>query len=925
MIYLPTNYMQPIETTLTDTSPDSVSFKKALKAVLGATAGRFGNEFHQALLKELSHSLNLDSLLIGRIENPKTDQIRSLAVFSNEQIRHNFNYQLSLSPCQKTLIEGIYYIPNNVKQHYPNNEALLHSNLQGYLGVTLNNSKNQPIGVLACYFQQPIEQLSLAISILQVFAYRIAAELERQLITQNLLNEINVNQTQIDAVPALMFMLNHKGQFLRWNKYFRSKFGYTHKQMQLLSVINAVHSDDRLRVTAEIETIFSQGSGTFYLNGLTCHNQAVPLLVNAQTTQYEEIEVIVGVALDMSEQQKTERNLLRSQGRLARKNSQLSLINTLVEKLHSNHNIKHIAQEVVNLLKDIDQGASLIFTVIDQSDQDLQIIDSNGFSQQLLNARQTFSLSQPGSPTNIAITSQQLEIFPDIITDDRIDPAIRKLIQQEGIVGGLVIPLIYQGKALGGITVGFKYVSGFPEDEIEFYRTIGSSISLALANARQYSIVETLATHDNLTGLPNRNALNQDSLTALKQVANQHNHLGLILVDLDRFKEINDTLDHQIGDKLLKLIGPRIRAALNNQLIPIYRIGGDEFCILLTHQPSSESIEMVAEQVKQAILQVFVVDGLNLEISSSIGVLTTQGSQHSAKEMLRCAELAMYHAKNSGGGIALYSPELDENTHQRFVIMAEMAEAIRNNELVLHYQPKIDLKTRQIVGCEALVRWQHKKYGLLPPIKFIPLIELTQLIHPLTRWVMNTAMQQIEQWKQQNISISVAINLSTRNLTDSNFIEQLDTLMQTYGIEANELEFEVTETALMSNLNRAMQQLNEFKNRGIQCSLDDYGTGYSSLSYIKKLPLDTLKIDRSFISLMLQDKADKTIAQSTINLAHDLNMKVVAEGVEDEQTLQELASQGCDMVQGYFTGKPVDAETFANNYWRYTQSPPVSV
>ena len=911
--------MQPIESTIAENSPDSESFKNALKSMLGATAGRFGDDFLLGLVKALSQVLKLDYVLIGRLEGPAQTKIRSLAVYSDNQIKSNYSYNLSGSPCEVTVSNGICWVQRNARELFSQDPRLAEINAEGYLGVTLNDSNNRIIGVLATISCKPLlQQDPLAVSVLQIFAYRVAAELEREAITQNLLDEVNVNQTQLDSVPALMFMLDRDGVFLRWNKYFRSKFGYAHQEMKSLKVLSAVHQDDRSRVAQEIEKSFSEGSGVFYLNGITKNNQCVPLLATAQTSSYEGKPVLVGVAMDMTEQQVVERNLLRSQGRLARKNSQLSLINSLVERLHASHSVKHVAEEVVSVLKDIEEGALLIFSIVEAGEQRLKIINSHGIDDFVLAARNSLKVSEWGSPTSIAIGSRQLEVFRDIVNDNRIDPAIKELIKTEKIVSGLVIPLIYKDKALGGITIGFKYEPKLSDDELYFYRTIGSSVSLALANARQFERMEELATQDSLTGLPNRNALKQDSHRALKRALLSGKNLGLILVDLDRFKEINDTLDHQIGDKLLRLIGPRIEHAINDDKAHIYRLGGDEFCVLVAEKEKVDQIEKIAELIRQVISHPFDVDGLNLEISSSIGVLTTGGEHHTASEMLRCAELAMYHAKNLGGGVIFYTPELDEDTQQRFVIMAEMAEAIRNNELVLHYQPKMDLRSNKIVGCEALVRWQHKKYGLLPPDRFIPLIELTQLIHPLTFWVIKKVMRQIRNWKQQGIKISVGINLSTRNLTDDSFVQQLDALMKEYGVEASEIEFEVTETAIMSNLDRASQQLHQFHKRGIQTSLDDYGTGYSSLSYIKKLPLDFVKIDRSFISLMLKDKADRTIARSTIELAHDLGKKVVAEGVEDEKTLDELVKQGCDMVQGFFISNPLEAEEFANFYWQHT-------
>lgn len=891
-------------------------FEKVIKNLLNSTAGRLGRDFLQSIAKEMSLNLNLDALLIAEVNSENPQRVSTAVVYSGDEVHDNFEFGISETVCERVLENQIVTINNELPQAFPHDKTIVESGARGCVAVPLKDSTENVIGALIGLSRTPIINSDLALSVLQVFAFRIASELERQRITAILRNEVVINQTQLDSVPALMFMVNAQGQFLRWNQYFVSKFGYSHDRMENESIFLVIHETDHKRIELELKAILQDGTGSVFLNGVTIKGEIVPLLATAESTTYKGEPVVVGVALDMTEQQSVERNLLRSQGRLAKKNSQLSLINTLVEKLHASHSVKHIAKEVVKLLHTIQITSSIGFLVVDESGNNLEIIASSNVSDEFLAARGAFPIKESSSPTSIAFAARQLEVFPEVCNDERISRSARDIFAGEGIWGLVVLPLIYQDKILGSISIGYKPDVHIPSDELEFYQTIGASIALALSNAQQYQRLESLATKDNLTQLPNRNAFNQDCPLALDKVKLSDRYVGVVLIDLDRFKEINDTLDHQIGDKLLQLVGPRLAPVIKDPDTQVYRLGGDEFCILIGDKENADKIVSIAHKVESLIAQPFVVDGLNLEISSSIGVSTTHGVRQSSAEMLRCAELAMYRAKSVGGGTILYSPELDANTNQRFVIMAEMAEAIRNDDLVLHFQPKYDLKTHQIIGSEALVRWEHKRYGLLPPAKFIPQVELTQLINPLTYWVMKTAMIQLKAWKKQGFSVTMAINLSTRNLTDEAFIEQVDRLMDEYQIAPNELEFEVTETALMNNLEQAKQQLSKFSERGIQCALDDYGTGYSSLTYIKKLPLDTLKIDRSFISQMLEDKDDHIIAKSTINLAHSLGLKVIAEGVENEDTLKALAEQGCDFIQGYHISEPVDGDSFAKLYWQ---------
>lgn len=893
-----------------------LSFEEALKAILESTAGRLGEEFLHVLNQQLSNIFDFETVFIARYSGKSAEKLKTVSLYSHSQHQDNIKFNIANTFCEKVIQKGfvVHQFDNN-KESIKN--FFLSEEVKSAVGIALFDSYKENVGVMVGLSYSSLSNIELIKNVLDVFSFRVSAELERQAINQNLRNEVIINQTQLDTVPALMFMLDKKGQFLRWNQYITSNLGYESKAMQGEYFTKVVHQTDRKRIELELDVILAQGHTAVYLNGVTASGKKIPMLATAQATSYEGEPVIVGVAHDMTEQKNVEQNLLRSQGRLASKNSQLRLINSLVEKLHASHSVKHIADHVVNLLQTVQTSSIIAFSIVRPSGKNMEIVASSGINNLIIDTSRIFPVKQNDSPIGIAMQSEKLEVFPDIQNDPRISEKLKMRYRQENIWGGLVLPLIYKGERLGSINIGYKYRSEIPKDEIDFYQTISSSISLALANARQYVVMESLAIRDNLTKLPNRNAFNQDCSTIIRQNKSSEKFIAVILIDLDRFKEINDTLDHQIGDKLLRLIGPRIKESIQDPNIKVYRLGGDEFCLLIGDKVSREAIDNIAAKVETAIAQPFEVNSLNLEIGSSIGVATTQGQERSAAEMLRRAELAMYHAKNNGGGIESYTSELDANTNQRFVIMADMAEAIRNDNLVLHYQPKFHLDSNKIIGCEVLVRWNHYKYGLLAPAKFIPLVELTQLINPLTLWVIKTALAQLQQWKKSGIKINMAINLSTRNLSDDNFIEQVDSLIQQYETDPSYIEFEVTESALMHDLDRAKKQLNAFSKRGIQCSLDDYGTGYSSLTYIKKLPLDILKIDRSFISQMLEDNDDRIIAQSTINLAHSLGMKVVAEGVEDKNTLQALSEKGCDYVQGFYISKPLDAENFEQFYWKH--------
>ncbi len=415
--------------------------------------------------------------------------------------------------------------------------------------------------------------------------------------------------------------------------------------------------------------------------------------------------------------------------------------------------------------------------------------------------------------------------------------------------------------------------------------------------------LEHISLHDSLTGLPNRAYIYQE---IERFYAREDEVLGaLLFIDLDRFKEINDTLGHQVGDRLLQLIGPRIKSEMNEIHGTVARMGGDEFAIFLPSIRNQQHAVVFAHCILDALRLEFDLEVFCAEISASIGIVLAPTQAADVNELMRFADVAMYHAKEQMSGIAVYKPEIDPHSPKRLAMMSELGRAIREDQLCLYYQPKVKLDSKTFYGFEALLRWNHPELGFVPPNDFIPIAEVTSLIHPLTAWVLEKSIAQCCLWHSQGVNVSVAVNLSARNLLDENMPKLVRTLLQKYGLPANSLELEITESSIMSDPARALRVLQQLHDLGTQLSIDDFGTGYSSLAYLKKLPVQTLKIDYSFIRNMLEDKQDELIVESTIHLAHSLSLKVVAEGVENAALIERLSSMGCDEAQGYHIGRPM--------------------
>ncbi|HVC71050.1 MAG TPA: EAL domain-containing protein [Acidimicrobiales bacterium] len=422
------------------------------------------------------------------------------------------------------------------------------------------------------------------------------------------------------------------------------------------------------------------------------------------------------------------------------------------------------------------------------------------------------------------------------------------------------------------------------------------------------------ALHDVLTGLPNRSCFYDRTDQAMRQGARDGTDSAVMLFDLDRFKEINDTLGHKYGDRILCEVGPRINQVLRDS-DTVARLGGDEFCVLLPRVDGLSDALEVAERIIAVLEIPLEIDGMVLGIGASCGIALAPDDGDSADLLLQRADVAMYVAKGSNVNVVAYTDELNINTPARLTLLGDLRTAINEDQLVLHYQPKATLADGRITGFEALVRWQHPTLGLLPPDEFIPVSEHTGLIKPLTSWVLSHALAQCRQWRDQTEGrgwgeLSMAINLSTRSLLDDGFPAEVTAALDRFGLPAHLLELEITESAIMTDPLRARRLLTELADIGVRIAIDDFGTGYSSLAYLKDLPVSQLKIDQSFVLHMHDDPNDAIIVRSVVELGHNLGLQTVAEGVEDRQTWDQLAQLGCDSAQGYFLARPMAPDAF---------------
>jgi diguanylate cyclase (GGDEF)-like protein len=495
------------------------------------------------------------------------------------------------------------------------------------------------------------------------------------------------------------------------------------------------------------------------------------------------------------------------------------------------------------------------------------------------------------------------------------------LAREGGTLSGAGFPLLKKdGESVGVLLFLADEQHVFSDDLVELLAKLAENVSFAVENfdradekTKADERIEYLASHDSLTGLPNREMFNELLRHAIEAAGRYRRQCAVLFIDLDRFKIINDSLGHDAGDLLLVEIANRLRHTLRSSDV-VARLGGDEFVVILEEAAETDDIERIARNLLFVLSQPLQLSGHECNITASIGIATYPSDGNDVQTLTKNADMAMYLAKEDGkNGFRFFTREIKAQSIERLTMETALRRALERNQFALHYQPKVDMMTGQITGVEALLRWTHPELGMLPPMQFIPLAEETGLIVPIGRWVLKEACAQNMAWQRRGLRpVSMAVNLSPRQFADANLLQDIDEALAASGMSPVLLQLEVTESMVMRNVSRAVKLLDAIQSRGIRLAIDDFGTGYSSMSLMKQFPIDTIKIDRSFVRDLPDDSEDKAIAQAIISMGKALGMTVIAEGVETAAQEAFLRDHACDEMQGYLFSRPLPPQQLAD-------------
>ncbi|ACD97034.1 EAL domain-containing protein [Trichlorobacter lovleyi] len=823
-----------------------------------------GEKFFQFLALHLAKGLDADFAFIGEFADSERTIIQTVAVAADGAIHANFRFPLAETPCEQVLTNGLRIYPKAIPELFPLDHLALEMGVESYIGIPLVSSRRITLGPMAVFSRRPIRETHLAASMLQVFAVRAASELERRQ-AERVLKETEARlKTIVDSVHTGILVIdpeNHR--IVDVNELAASSLGRTREEMIGTSCHRFIcpNEEGRCPITDLQQELDNEERDLIRADG-----SRLPVIKTVSRVVLDGREHLLESFVDISRRKQVENSLKESEERY-----RMLVENQadLVIKTDMTGNLLFVSPSFCKLFGQTEEkllGKALLPVIMLPE----QLATAAGMEQMICSD-----------------TSYYREYLSPTREGKRwIGWALRCIFNQSG-----------QAEAIIGMG-----------RDITDRKTAESTI-------------EQLAYHDPVTGLPNRTLLHDRLQLAINRAERDSQGVAILFLDLDRFKAINDSLGHAMGDQLLRLVGNRLLDCVRSS-DTVARLGGDEFVVLISALDNDHAVGSVVMKILEQLCEPYQIDDHEVYTSSSIGISLFPRDGRDAEELLKNADMAMYQAKEAGRNTChFFSPELNMRATERLLLESTMRRALEREEFFLVYQPQMELRSGHIAGIEALLRWRHPDLGVVPPNNFIPIAEETGLIVPLGEWVLAEACRQAVRWQQEGQPpLRMAVNVSARQFRQRNLGLRIEKILMETGLDPALLELELTESAVMENPEEAILTLRQLKKMGITLSIDDFGTGYSSLSHLKHFPIDRLKIDRSFVKHVTRDHNDATIAEAIIALAHSMKLTVVAEGIEHSEQMEFMHQRHCDTMQGYYLSRPVTAEEFGTFLKRLGES-----
>ncbi|MBP0048040.1 EAL domain-containing protein [Marinobacterium sp. AK62] len=885
----------------------------ALTALATDYASLAGIDFYRAVCRHLADALGLDYVFVGAL-SPNHESVDVIAGAALQGDITPFRYGLKGTPCNDVMECSMEVHAHSIQAMFPEDELLQEMGIESYVGSSLLDKQQQPMGILVGLGCRPLREEALAEELFRVFVGRVDAEMQRsqaehkveqldayrEIVLKFSNRFINLSLPEVD--DAIQQALHEIGAFIGADSCYLFEYDFDDQQFSMTHewCVDGLEGwKDRL-----------QGIPLANMPSWTQRHSQGEAIVVPDVGELEE-RFVADIIRERGLKSFIDQPLMSESGCIG-----FVGVSSREKQIFDDQTVallELLAGLLTNIRKrqETEGQLQLSASVFDNADESIMITDPDG---KILSVNQAFVRTTGYSAEE---AKGQDPVFMNV---HEADPDYRDRVWERLKRFGYWKGEVWNRHREGERYAVLQKINAFFDQTgaLKGYVSLMSDITTLKHQQHQ---LERIAHFDALTGLPNRTLLADRMQQAIALANRTHSSVAILFIDLDGFKLINDTHSHAVGDQLLIQVAQRMKEVMRQE-DTLARLGGDEFVAVLMNLEQTEDSIPVIRRLLDSVSDPFRVKGLGLRVSASIGVaFYPQQENLDADQLLRQADQAMYQAKQAGKNrYQFFDVERDRALRTQHDSLESIRLAMSNRELVLHFQPKVNMRTGDVIGCEALIRWQHPERGLLPPAAFLPVIENHPIAIEVGEWVLETALDQVLAWRQEGLEIPVSVNIDAIHLQHSEFIPSIKKMLDRRpGIRRGDLELEILETTALEDVEQVSAIIDECSSLGVGFALDDFGTGYSSLTYLKRLPAQMLKIDRSFVRDMLVDPDDLAILKGVIQLAGAFRREVIAEGVETEEHGRELLSLGCDLGQGYAIARPMPADDMPAWYWRWQQ------